>query len=318
MRLPGDPRQRLVVALLVVAAVVGYLVGHHQAGTADARPEAPLSSSTLDSLTGIVLEHPATWRRARVTVAGEAIGALRQPLVLAPNGQSSDAGVVVGLIGHPINEPLPPTLLRHVMGDLRAEVVLLVAGEQAYRYSGLVLSGSGLRLTAYSIPGSSGRTVVLLCYAKSGDTRTLRESEQIAEAVTLPPQDEAVNLTEDAHFASVLKATLATLTRQRAALRLKMRAPAASSTLALLATRMAEAFAAAQHRLSDLGQLPQPGTTAERTLLESLAAVQRAYASLAEAAASAPSAGYMAASSAVYQAESNLQGALNGLSLLGY
>lgn len=299
----------------MLVAVIGYLIGYRHAGAASTHAPATLSHSIKDS--GILLEHPAGWRSAHLPAGYQTLGGLQQPLVLAPDGQSTEAGLVVGLLKEPASGPLPPALLAQIKGDPHAEVVLMVAGVQAYRYSRLVLSDSPLSVTAYSIPNVAGHTVVALCYATHAGSKARQECEQIAEALT-PLQAEPKELTPYGRLAGLLKGTLPKLAKQRAAIRLQMHTSAASSRLASLATRMADLFGATRRMVSQLPLLPPPGSEANLALIGSLSAVQKAYIGLAAAAASGQSSSYTSARSDVYTAEANLQNALKGLALLGY
>jgi hypothetical protein len=307
----GDPRLRAVAGLLVLIALVGYLIGHRHSGPAP----ATLSRSITDA--GVLLEHPASWRSAPLPSADATLGDLRQLLVLAPAGRSTEAGLVVGLLAEGARGPLPSTLLAGTGGDPHAEVVLTVAGVQAYRYRHLVLNDPALRLTAYSIPTVATHTVVVLCYATAAAAKAKGECEQIVEALT-PLQAEPKELVPYGRPAGLLKAALHTLVAQRVAIRSQMHAAKASSRLASLATRMADVFAAARRTLGPLPLLLPRGSEAGLALIGALSAVQRAYLDLAAAAANGQSASYASARSEVYTAETGLQNALNSLALLGY
>jgi hypothetical protein len=307
----GDPRLRAVAGLLVLIALVGYLIGHRHSSPAP----ATLSRSTTDA--GILVEHPASWQSSRLPPAYGTLGDLRRLLVLAPAGRSTEAGLVLGLLAETARGPLPPTLLARTGGDPHAEVVLTVAGLQAYRYSHLVLNDPALRLTVYSIPTVATHTVVALCYATAAASKAEGECEQIAEALT-PLQAEPKELAPYGRSAGLLEAALHTLVAQRAAIRSQMHAAGASSRLASLATQMADVFAAARSTLSSLPSLLPDRSQAPLALIESLSAVQRAYLDLAAAAVNGQSARYTSARSEVYTAEASLQNALNSLALLGY
>jgi hypothetical protein len=311
----GDPRLRLVAGLLVLIALVGYLIGHRHSSP------APASSSRSITDAGVLLEHPASWRVSHLPPADGALGSLRQLLVLAPAGRSTEAGLVVGLLPAAARGPLPPALLARAAGDPRAEVVLMVAGVQAYRYSRVALIEPALRVTAYSIPTVASHTVVVLCYTTTATASAAKaegECEQIAEALT-PLQAEPKELAPYGHPAGLLDAALHVLVAQRAAIRSQMYAAAASSSrLASLATQMADVFAAARRTLSSFPSLLPDRSQMGLALIESLSAVQRAYLDLGAAAANAQSARYTSARSKVYTAEASLQNALNSLALLGY
>jgi len=307
----GDPRLRAVAGLLVLIALVGYLIGHRHSSPAP----ATLSRSTTDA--GILLEHPASWQSSRLPPAYGTLGDLRRLLVLAPEGRSTEAGLVLGLLSETARGPLPPTLLAGTGGDPHAEVVLTVAGVQAYRYSHLVLNDPALRLTAYSIPTVAAHTVVVLCYATATASKAEGECEQIVEALR-PLQAEPKELVPYGRPAGLLEAALHTLVAQRVAIRSQMHAAKASSRLASLATRMADVFAAAHRTLGPLPLLLPRGSDAGLALIGALSAAQRAYLDLAAAAANGQSASYASARSKVYTAEASLRNALNSLALLGY
>jgi hypothetical protein len=306
----GAPRLRAVVGLLVLLGLVGYLIGHRHT---DPAPVA-LSRSITDA--GVLIEYPASWERSRLPPAYGTLGDLRQSLVLAPEGRSTEAGLVVGLLSETTRGPLPPTLVGRAGGDPHAEVVFMVAGVQAYRYSHLVLNDPALHSVAYSIPTAADHTVVALCYTAAAASKTVSECEQIVEALT-PLQAEPKELAPYGRSAGLLKAALRTLVAERDAIRLQMRASRASSRLASLATRMADAFAAARRTLSPLPPLLAHNSEAGLALIGSLNAVQKAYIDLAVAASGQPGS-YTSARSNVYAAEARLQNALDELALLGY
>jgi hypothetical protein len=306
----GDPRLRAVVGLLVLLGLLGYLIGQRHTGPAP----VTLSRSITDA--GVLLEYPGNWESSRLPPAYETLGALRQKLVLAPRGQSTKAGLLVGLLAETTRGPLPPSLVARAGGDPHAEVVFMVAGVQAYRYSHLVLKDSALHLVAYSIPTVTAHTVIALCYTTAAAAKIEGECEQIVEALT-PIQAEPKEVAPYGRPAGLLEAALRTLVAERNAIRLQMRAAGAGSRLASLARRMADVFAAARHTLSPLPLLLSHSSEAGLVLIGSLSAVQKAYIDLAGA-ASDQSASYVSARNKVYVAEARLQNALNGLTLLGY
>jgi hypothetical protein len=306
----GDPRLRAVAGLLVLLGFVGYLIGHRHTGPAP----VTLSRSITDA--GVLLEYPANWESSHLPPAYAALGDLRQELVLAPRGQSAQAGLLIGLLKGTAGGPLPPRLVAQAGSDPHAEVVSMVAGVQAYRYRHLVLNDPALHLVAYSIPTIAAHPAVALCYTTAAAARTEGECEQIVEALT-PIQAEPKEVAPYGRPAGLLKAALHTLVTERNAIRLQMRASGASSRLASLARRMADVFAAARRTLRPLPRLLPRGSEAGLALIGSLSAVERAYIDLA-AAASGQSANYPSVRGQVYAAEARLQNALNGLALLGY
>ncbi len=299
----------LVAVVLVFVAILGYAVGHAHSAPASGKRTRPAFAAS------VLLEYPPSWRSA--PAAPEIPGlAISQPTVFAPNGNAADAGLVTGQLAGSEPSPLPAAFVAHLTTLPQTEVVDFVETE-AYKYSQVSVPGFDRTLTVYAIPSPGGNPTALACYASSGFSADMRTCEQVVATLRLAGQPQSYNLAPDTGYAARLSALIEALDRRRVALRQAMSGQATLVTLQPLATKIADAFAAAAASLSTLEPPPAAGQ-AQAALSAAILKVRRAYLALAAAAQAGELSTYEAAQTRVNEAESNVGGALESFALLGY
>jgi hypothetical protein len=315
-RVSGE-KQIVAVLILVTVAILGYLVG--QGRSTAAHVESTREAS--NAVTTVNYPSAAGWQPASgaPTVAGLSIA---HPLVLAPGGGVARGGLVVGQLLGSESRPLPPELLEHLRELPRAEVVDLF-NTQAYRYSGLMDTGSSLTLTLYTIPTSPTGTTAIVCYASAGFSSYMRVCEQLAATLTIAtgtPQVEVRTyqpLTPQAGYGRRIGAAIARVDALLGAVRAEMSPGTSRATVSRLAGRLAEGMASADESLSALA----PPAAARRVHLAVsvfLKQAREAYSALGAAAHAADASGYATAQTQVSSAEARLSAALKDFVLLGY
>jgi hypothetical protein len=301
----------LLIAALVAVAVVGYLAGHrHSAPRAVAERPPSVTRSLSDS--GLLLEYPLGWERATSSTSIPGL-ALNRPVTLHPRGSSS-AGLLVGQLPAGEPGPLPAGFLARLKGLPHVEVVDLVS-TQAYRYSQLALAGYG-SLDLYLIPSASDGARAVACFARKAPTPADQQCERIVANVALtgPPTG---TLTPEPAYAKQLAAVLGSLDAERARARKQMSASSTPSVVSTAASGLASHLSSAAASLAGLPP-PPPLATQAAVLVNSLRAAGSAYSQLSTAARQESAPAYDAARTAVTTAEKQVDGALAGVTLLGY
>jgi hypothetical protein len=298
-----------VVPVLLAVAIFGYLAGHHRVPTVSGETTRTASGAS------ILLEYPSSWQPAATvpTIPGLRIA---HPLLLAPGGNSAHAGLLSGQFPTKGLSRLPARFLALVSGILHVEVVDLLDG-QAYRYSQLSLPGYDGILDLYVIPNAEERPTVLACYAAKGFSTYLPQCEQIVAKLTLIGQSSTYDLTPDTAYAGRLGALIKGLNRERLTLRRKMRPPTTPAAVGNLATTLADRFAAVAASLAVL-EPPLVASPAQTALADSILRTRETYRALAAAAAAESPSGSAAARRQVYEAEADVDKALESFALLGY
>jgi hypothetical protein len=304
----------LVGLLLALAAVGGYFAGQGHSGSTPV--EAVRDASSANAL----LEYPQRvgWDPApRVpTIAGLAI---TQPLVLAPGGNPSNAGLVAGQLANDGWSPVPTAFLAHTRELPKAEVVEL-ENTEAYRYSGVETGSPASAFTLYTVPTSGPTQVAVVCYAPASEGATLRTCEGIAGSltVTYPAGSAPIDdLVPQPAYAQQISAALARVNQLRSGLRAGVGGTASQSTVAALSLRAAYGVNGVLGSLS----LVHPPAAAEQVnaaLLRSLSSAGDAYSDLAAAARAGEQSAYAQALARVVAGEGNLNTVLGAFTLLGY
>ncbi len=298
-----------LVPVFVAVAILGYVAGHARSQGA--------SSEKLRTAAGahVVLDYPSGWRPA---TSGPGIPGLpiAHPILLAPHGDSAQAGLLAGTLPRTVLSPLPGKFVASMRRLPETEVVNLLE-IQAYRYDRLSIPRFDRMLTLFVIPNPRGDPTALACYASAALAASMRTCEQIVATVTLVDQSQSYDLTPDPNYARRISASMEALNRLRVALRRELRPDATPSTVQTLATRLAHGFAIAATSLSALEPSFAVGQ-AHDVLSESILQTRDAYTALAAAAAGDSASEYRAARTRVYEAESNVNWALENFALLGY
>jgi hypothetical protein len=313
----GQDKLIVAVLLLLTVAIVGYLEGHGRTSAAPAERSREASNAATvvnyDSASGWVAGSRAP------TIPGLAVA---QPLVLGPGGDGARGGLIVGkMLGSEFG-PVPPQFLAQLRQPPDTEVVDLL-NTQAYRYSGLTVTGSGLSVTLYTIPTSATSTTAIICYAQAGSSRYLAACEQLAGTLTIAtstPQVEVrtyQSLTPQLAFGGKISAIAARVQALLATVRPELRQGVSGGAAAAVATRLADGLAGAAGSLSAV-QPPPAAALAQGSLSESLGRAREAYSALAASLSARDESQYAAALTQVYDAEASLSTALKNFGLLAY
>jgi hypothetical protein len=306
-------RMRTAAALalaLLVAATLGYVVGHH------ASAGVPREQVRSAFVAGVQLSYPSNWRPAGAVPAIPGLS-LAHPAVLAPNGDTAHAGLLTGELPGGETIPLPARFVARMHALPSTEVVDLVE-TQAYRYSRLSVAGFAQTLTLYVLPDPAGRPAVLACYAGAGFSADMQACEQIVSTLRLVDQSHSYNLAPDPTYAARVSAAIGALNGQRSVLRAEMSRRATLATVQGLSTRLADVYA---NTAASLGALEEPSLVARKAqalLSGSLVEAREAYGALATAAGARSVSRYTAARAQVESAEANINTALESFALLGY
>lgn len=304
---------QLAAPILLAVAVIGYLAGHRHASATPTG--AHPAGIRIAYGTGVLLEYPTGWRQTPASDAPAIPGLpLIGPLLLAPGGNGSQAGLLSGQLPSSQTTPLPGAFMSQLHGLPRTEVVELFNNTQAYRYSQIDLQGYALTLQLYSIPSPGSRSTVLACYASQTLAGYLSQCQRIVAGLTLVG-NAPTDLAPEPGYAGTLSRLVGTLDQARVSLRGKMRAHAAPGTLAHLADDLASHFEAAAASLAAL-QPPIPAGLAQAALTSAILHSQHAYQSLARASEGQGS--YASAQAEVSSSEASLDTALQSFALLGY
>lgn len=302
----------LIAALLLAAALGGYLAGHRRSSPVAAAPEAQTHTILTSSL---LLAYPSSW--APVAAGTKIPGlSISSPAALAPGGDRRRAGLLTGQLlgGEP--SPLPARFLARLRRLPDTKVVQL-AETQAYRYTKLSVVGFDRAFTLYAIPNPGGSPTAVACYASSASSADMRTCEQIVASLRLQFAPQSYILTPDTGYARRVSASLRALEARRAAVRRGLQALGPQPAAHTLATRLALALAGTSSSLATL-QAPPAASLAQARLATALQRAGSAYTTLAGAAAARDRAGYVTARSQVYAAESSVRTALESFALLGY
>jgi hypothetical protein len=261
----------------------------------------------------LLLDYPAGWRRV---LGGPEIPGLpiTHAAVLAPRGEASRAGLVIGQLAGGEASPLPRSLVAS-MPRLPPTAVVDLLEAQAYRYAQLEIPGFSGSLTLYAIPNPAGNETLLACYAAAALSEQLRACDQIVATVTLAGQAQSYDLTPEPAYARELSSAIAGLNGQRLGLRRMMGSGASPAAVATIARRLAGRYADTAANVSAL----EPSLVARKAqvaLAKAMLGARRAYSALASAAGSPSRA--QPARQQVYEAEADVNAALADFSLLGY
>jgi len=309
--------QIIAVLLLVTVAIVAYLDGH--GGSA----AAPVERSREASNAATIINYDAASGWLPASPAPSIPGLeIAQPLALGPGGDGARGGLIVGEMVDSEFGPLPPPLLAQLRAPPDTDVVDLL-NTQAYRYSGLTLTGSGMDVTLYTIPTSSSSTTAIVCYAQTGFARYLSTCEQLAGTLTIQagsPQVEVrtyQSLSPQLAFGTRIAAISAQVTGLLGTLRPQLRQGVSRAAAAGVADHLADGLAGAAGELSTV-VAPPAAARAQGSLSESLERAHGAYAALGASLSGGDESEYNAALTQVYAAEYSLSTALKNFGLLAY
>lgn len=303
--------RRLIISaasVLVVAALVGYIVGHGHAASAPSEKSRSLLAGS------VLVEAPVEWRLAAPpTIPGLVIS---KPVVVAPGSDPAEAGLLSGELPAGEPSPLPSSFVSHLSGMPETAIVNLVQA-QAFRYSHLHVTGFSKMLTVFAIPNPGGRPAVTACYAATNDSRDMQVCERIVATLTVVNLTHSYDLTPEPGYARQLSRPITSLDRERVTLRREMYQHNVPTVVQGLAERLATAFANAAISISLL-EPPLVAHRAQQVLDGAVLNARGAYYGLVGAVASRSPSRYNAARTRVDEAEASVDSALENLILLGY
>jgi hypothetical protein len=307
----------LVAIGVVVAAILGYVVGSRGNGSVSSGGQAPVPAAKLHfaSAAGVQLQIPSDWSAAASAPALAGLP-LARPVLIAPGGEAAKGGLIAGELPRGEPSPLPASFVTRLHGLPSTDVVGLSRTE-AFRYSGLAVPGFDRPLTMYAIPNLGGDSTILACFATAAAPASLGLCEQIVRTLRPASQSGSGNLSPDPEYAHAVSGVVSQLNSARARIRRQMSETESPASVRTLAERLARDFATASALLSPLEPPPVAGR-AQAALERAVRGAQAAYAALAAAAGAQDVPGYESALAAVTSAESRVTSALEGFALLGY
>jgi hypothetical protein len=299
----------LPAAALLVAAVLGFLAGrgHPRVLPREATVTTPIGS--------VLLDLPVRWRSASNAPSIPGL-ALAHQVAVAPGADASHAGLLTGALPAGQASPLPRAFVVR-MRALPATAVVGLQETQAYRYSGIDISGITQRLVVYVVPNPGGDPTGLVCYAAPGDEADMRACQRAVSTLTLAGQPQSHDLTPAAEYASSLSGLLTTLDTTRVALRSQLAGHVSAGRAKQVAEGLARAFAVAAATLSGLEPAVSAGR-AQAALSSAILHARAAYQALAIAAGERDEGRFAVARSEVDEAEAGVDAALEDFSLLGF
>jgi hypothetical protein len=303
----------LVAFVAVAVAIFGYTAGYRRAPVTSVAAHSETTRTASGA--NVLLEYPAGWQPATAVAAIPGLP-IAHPLLLVPGGDPARAGLLSGQLPGGQSSPLPGRFLSLLRGTPHTEVVNLIDG-QAFRYSGLSLTGYDRTLDLYVILYAGKSSTVLACYAAKASSGYLSQCEQIVAGLTPIGQSSTYDLTPDTGYAHRLGGLIEGLNAQRLTLRREMRTHATPAAVGQFASALADRFAAAAASLAALESPPVAGPI-QTALASAILRARDTYRTLAAASTAAGQAGYPAALAQVNAAEAGVDRALEGFSLLGY
>jgi hypothetical protein len=300
----------LVIPVLLAVAVLGYLAGHRHSREA-APPRSPRAVTTGN----VVLDYPTGWR---AVAGGPRIPnlALARSSAVAPDGESANAGLLVGTLPSGELAPLPRKFVATLRRAPSTEIVNLLE-VQAYRYARLSVPGFGKALSLFVIPNRGGAPTALACYAPSPSSAYMLTCERSVAAATVTGQLQGYQLTPDPTYAAKISGAIAALDRVRVSLKHDLGPKVSAATAQRLARRLASGYAAASSALAVL----EPSVEAAPVQAALAGAINKSragYDALAAAAGEQNVSAYVAAQSDISRAEAAVDQALESFALLGY
>ncbi len=303
--------------ILATAAFIGYLTGHGRSTA----PAAESVAEASNAVTTVSYPSSAGWRQVASAPSIPDLP-LSEPIVLAPDGDSARAGLIVGgLIGGE-SSPLPAQLLARLPSVPSAEIVDL-PNTQAYRYSQMTIAGPGTQLRLYTIPISVSSAAAIACYASAGSSIYMRACERLLGTLTIAtgrPPTEARNyasLTPSVGYERQVRVAIARADALLRALRRQIRGGRSAGRASRAARRLANGLASAAEILT----APPPPAAVGRVgvaLSQSLKQMGADYSALAASVSAGNATGYEVARTAIYADEADLNSSLKDFALLGY
>ena len=311
MDAPARVVHPLLALALILVAVFGYVAGNHRVSSPSS--EAPPSVTRTLSTAGLVLEYPGNWEQAASASPIPGLS-LQSPVTVVPQG-TKGLGLLVGELPAGSPAPLPASFVAELHGTPHAEVVNLVS-TQAFRYSDLSLPGYGGYFDVYAIPSAAGGVRVMACYSSQQLSVASQQCERIVANVA-PTGSATATLTPEPIYAKAVSAVVQSLQSERMRARHELSTTTSPSALAGVAEGLDARMTSASASVAALQQPPLVAS-ASTILAAALRHAGAAYGQLADAARGEDLSSYEAARTAVAQAETGVDEALENYTLLGY
>jgi hypothetical protein len=308
MRGPAPALLAAAGAVLLVAAVVGFLSGRSGSGG-----EGEAAGANLASVGGLELGFPDGWRRPAQSRSIPGLE-LQNSLALAPEG-TGERQLIAGRANATGPTLLPSSFLRRLERTPRGEPVKLDTLE-AYRYDDLRPRGFDGRLTLYTVPTNAGVATVA-CSAPAAEAAAfLPRCERVARTLQLT-EGQAFPIGPDEKYAEVLDDALGNLSTKRASERNQLAKAKTPRGQGNVAAKLATAYAAAARPLARAKVSPADRPAHEQ-LVTVLRRIASSYTGLASAARAGQRSRYDSAREDIRGREAALRRALARLEALGY
>jgi hypothetical protein len=295
---------------LVVAALVGYLLGKPGDDDAPVRTSSTLSGSTSAGPLG--LRFPRGWapRGGAPSIPGLK---LADQVAVGPAG-APGRGVIAGTTTAAGPRLLPGAFLGALEEPPRAADRVRLGKVEALRYEGLEPRGFGGRaLTVFAAP-TSGGVATIACFAPSGGGAAFRgECERVAGTLSLKGET-PFPVGADPKYATALGGVIGRLDKRRRAGRTTLSRARTRAAQSKAASGLVDAYTQARAGLRGIDASPAAAPT-QKAIEQSLGRAAAAYKRLGRARTATA---FRLASRRVERAEARVQSRLAGLKALGY
>lgn len=223
LRAERDRRRRGLIVGVAAAAALAAGTAIVLARGDDEPSQAPAPAAETTQQGPVTLTHPPRWQT--VDPAPQVLGVtLQDPVALEPRGVTGfvpgSATLVAGRFASTDATLLPPGLKDRLEGTPTPEPIQ-VGDLKGYRYRGLTLPGEGGSNDLYVFRTSQG-TYVVSCFAGEEVTRAyLRQCAAIAGSLKVEGAQPTA-LGPSPSFGRAMRATIVTLSRDRAVLRRRL------------------------------------------------------------------------------------------------
>ncbi len=297
----------LLAALVPLAAILGFVLGHEGDGQAP-RPGNVAAAGPL------TLSFDDAWRPLASAPAVPGLS-LSDPVALASTTQDEPGQVRAGIAGAAEGAALLPAAFERLLeGEPRGEVVRL-GRYDALRYRNVPHRTAGARMTLYAVPTSRG-VATIVCLGPLVGPSALARCESVATTLRLRgAQPQALGPTE--RYGAAVRRALVRLDRARSTGRDALASARRPAGQAEAARRLAATYRGTAAALAEVppGLAERP---AHRAMLLSLQRAAAAFDGLAFAARRNNSGTWARASLAVERAEAAFRDAFRSLAPLGY
>jgi len=303
------PMAAVVVVLAAMAVVAGILVGGSGSGTTSV---TLASSATIGHLQ---LRYPSTWQLGASSPGLPGVS-FSDPIVLTP-GHGGGTELVAGEVGAATGPTLLPASLRaRVKGALPAADPVTFGGLQAYRYTGLDITGLSEPVTLYAVPTSAGVATVACWGAARLTPSFATQCGQVAATLRVLGVS-AYPLGPSASYARLLSRTFTRLGSDTTGPLSQLQSAATPSAQAAAARSLAAAYTTAAGSLSAAAVSPLV-RGAHDAVVTALKQVAGGYSQAASAASAGSDVAYRSAGAQIAAGSAALSSALSQLAGLGY